>query len=279
MTKNADQVEFWNGPAAERWVRHQAELDRALEPFGRAALEAARPRAGERAVDVGCGCGWTTFALAEAVGAGGSVLGVDVSTPMLDLARARGETVANASFALADAAEHPFEPPVDLVFSRFGVMFFRDPVAAFANLRRALRPGGRAAFVCWGPAAENPWFRVPMGAAGSVVPLPEPAGPEEPGPFSFDDRGRVERVLAGAGFGGIGIARSSPDFYLGPDVETAATFAVETGPVSRLLAEADDATRSRVRAAIREALAPHVDAHGKGVRLPTSTWIVTASAA
>jgi SAM-dependent methyltransferase len=276
MPGNADQVEFWNGPGGARWVKHQETLDRALEPFGRAVVDAARLESGERVVDVGCGCGWTALAVAQEVGAEGGVLGVDVSAPMLALARARAlaRGLANATFALGDASEYPFEPAFDLLLSRFGVMFFRDPTDAFANLRRALRPGGRVAFVCWGPVADNPWFRVPIAAAGTVVPLPEPPAPEEPGPFSFADRARVERVLQGAGFVELAIDRSAPDYVLGPDLDTAATNAVETGPVSRLLSDADEEARASVRVAIRAALAPHLGA--RGVALAASTWVVRA---
>ena len=274
MSDNTDQIEFWNGPGGDRWVKHQEILDRTLEPFGRAVLEAARPQPGEHVIDVGCGCGWSALALADAVGPRGSVLAVDVSAPMLGLARKRAQerALSNATFAVADASAHAFEGKHDLLFSRFGVMFFADPIAAFTNLRRALKPGGRLAFVCWGPVAENPWFRVPMAAAGTVVPLPEPTGPEEPGPFAFADRARVQRILEGAGFGQVAIERSSPGFVLGPDVDAAATTAVDTGPVSRLLAEVDDATRARVRTAIRGAITPFLGPGG--VVLPTSTWVV-----
>lgn len=261
MSDNTEQIDFWNGPGGDRWVKHQEILDRTLEPFGRAVLEAARPLPGEHVVDVGCGCGWTALALAVAVGPRGSVLAVDVSAPMLGLARRRAQerSLSNATFAVADASTHAFEAKHDLLLSRFGVMFFRDPTAAFTNLRRALKPGGRLAFVCWGPVAENPWFRVPMVAAGTVVPLPEPTGPEEPGPFAFADRARVQRILEGAGFGQVTLERSSPGFVLGENPDTAATTAVDTGPVSRLLTEADDATRARVRTAIREAITPYLD--------------------
>jgi SAM-dependent methyltransferase len=279
MSDNTEQIEFWNGPGGDRWVTHQEILDRALEPFGTAVLEAARPQPGEHVVDVGCGCGWTSLALAEAVGPRGAVLGVDVSAPMLEVARRRAQarSLAQATFAVADASARAFGAEFDLVTSRFGVMFFADPTAAFANLRRALRPGGRLAFVCWGPVADNPWFAVPMAAAGTVVALPEPTPPGEPGPFAFADRARVQRILEGAGFGDIAIEGAAPPFVLGPDVETAATNAVETGPVSRVLAEESEPTRARVRAAILGRLATY--AGSGGVVLGSSVWVVRARAA
>ncbi len=277
--RNDEQIEYWNGPGARRWVRYQEVLDRMLQPFGRAVLEAARARTGERVVDVGCGCATTTLALAEAVGDGGAVLGVDPSAPMLEVARgrARERRLTNATFVVADAAAHAFDADFDLLFSRFGVMFFADPAAAFAHLRGALRKGGRAAFVCWGPAADNPWFRVPMAAAGTVVPLPQPTSPDEPGPFALGDRARLRGILDAAGFGDIQIRSVSPAVVLGGDLEDAATNAIETGPVSRLLLDADETTRMRVREAIREQLAPH--ASEDGVTLSSAAWLVTASSA
>jgi SAM-dependent methyltransferase len=277
MTDNAEQVEYWNGPGAARWVHHQEVLDRMLEPFGRAILEVAGLQRGERVVDVGCGCGWTALTAAEAVGPAGIVLGVDVSAPMLEHARgrARARGLSNVTFTAADASTHAFDASFDLLMSRFGVMFFRDPTAAFTNLRTALRSEGRVAFVCWGPVADNPWFRVPMASAGTVLPLPEPPAPDEPGPFSFADRARVQAVLARAGFGDVRVERSSPALVLGANVEEAATHAVDTGPVSRLLLDADDATRARVQAAIRESLRPYLGEGG--VSLPSAAWIVRAT--
>jgi SAM-dependent methyltransferase len=274
MADNTEQVEFWNGAGADRWVRHQEVLDQALEPYGRAILETAQPKAGERVVDVGCGCGWTSLVAAEMVGKAGAVLGVDVSAPMLERARHRAKAsgLSNATFTVADASTHPFEAAFDLLISRFGVMFFADPAAAFTNLRRALEPGGRVAFVCWAPVVDNHWFRVPMTATGTVMPLPEPTPPGDPGPFAFADPGHVREVLKRAGFVDVSVEASSPDFALGPDLDVAATNAVEVGPVSRLLLEVDGATRGRILAAIREALKPYVGT--RGVVLPAKTWIV-----
>jgi SAM-dependent methyltransferase len=275
MADNKEQVEFWNGPGADRWVRYQEVLDRSLEPFGRAVLQACAAKAGERVVDVGCGCGWTSLELAGSVGLGGAVLGVDVSAPMLDRARQRAKArgLSNATFTVADASTHAFDGSFDLICSRFGVMFFADPVAAFTNLRRALRPAGRVTFMCWGPVADNPWFRVPMAAAGSVVQLPAPTPPGEPGPFAFADRSRVEGILRDAGFMQVRIESAAPDYFAGADLDEAATNGVETGPVARVLLEVDEATRTRARGAIREALKPYV--RDEGVVLPATTWIVS----
>src|SRR6185369_15072156 len=172
----------------------------------RRAMDAAAVAAGERVLDVGCGCGSTTIELARRAGPTGHVVGADISGPMLADARARTAAagLGNVELVHADAQTHAFPPSAfDLVFSRFGVMFFADPTAAFANLRGALRPGGRLAFVCWRSLPENPWMAVPLMAALQHLPPPTIPGPEDPGPFSFADRGRVERILGGAGWSDV----------------------------------------------------------------------------
>ncbi|MEK1835922.1 MAG: methyltransferase domain-containing protein, partial [Pseudomonas sp.] len=169
--QNAYQVADWNGQSGEYWVANQARLDAMFAVFGQAAIEAAAPTTGERVLDVGCGAGASSLALAARVGAGGQVLGVDISEPLIGRARALAPQDTPAQFRVADAssAELP-EGAFDILFSRFGVMFFDDPTGAFAHMRRALRPGGRVAFVCWRGVAENDWVRLPMGAIKGIVP-------------------------------------------------------------------------------------------------------------
>src|SRR5437764_11189938 len=188
--QNAYQVADWNGQSGERWVAYQARLDAMLAVFGQAAIEAAAPAAGERVLDVGCGAGASSLALAARVGAGGQVLGVDISEPLIARARALTPQDTPVLFRVADAssAELP-EGAFDILFSRFGVMFFDDPTGAFAHMRRALKPGARVAFVCWRGMAENDWVRLPSGAIKGIVPPTAPPDPEAPGPFSFGDRG------------------------------------------------------------------------------------------
>src|SRR4051794_32099894 len=158
---NKEQIEFWNSLAGERWTAHQEALDRALDPFGVAVLSRAQIKKGERVVDIGCGCGATTLACADAVGDTGQVTGVDVSAPMLARAKQRAADRKNVSFIQADASAHRFDSPADTIVSRFGVMFFDDPTQAFENLKRALRTGGTIVFACWRAASENPWISVP----------------------------------------------------------------------------------------------------------------------
>jgi SAM-dependent methyltransferase len=236
-------------------------------------------RAGERVIDVGCGCGDTSLELGRRVTPSGSVLGVDISEPMLGRARERAaaEHMGHVLFATADAQTHVFAPgAADAIFSRFGVMFFADPTAAFANLRTALQPDGRLGFVCWQPVMANPWMLTPVMALAGIVPLPTPAAPDAPGPFSFGDPDRVRRILDGAGFRDVAIDAFTPTVTLGGGVSLDETveFALDLGPTGQALREAGPDARPRAFVAVREALAPFSTPNG--VVLDSASWIVTA---
>src|SRR6185437_1772231 len=201
---NADQIAYWNGPGGQRWAARQQAQDVLLAPIADFLVDRARPTAGERVIDVGCGSGATTIALARKVAPSGHVFGVDVSGPMLERARQNAPRELPVDFALADATVYPFDPEsFDLVASRFGVMFFAEPALSFANLRRALRRSGRLAFACWREPRENPFFMAPLHAAYKHVPKLPKQGPEDPGPFAFASEARVHRILGEAGFSGI----------------------------------------------------------------------------
>jgi SAM-dependent methyltransferase len=274
-SSNGDQIAYWNGPAGERWTREQAAIDRAFASLTTRLLERASLRPGERVLDVGCGCGATSLVAADAVGPTGAVLGVDVSAPMLARARERSAGRRQLSLLEADASAHPFGPSFDVVLSRLGVMFFRDPEVAFANLRAALRPGGRLAFLCWRPAADNEWVRVPCEAALQHVPAESPVGPEEPGPFSFGDAARIERILRGAGFQSLAIEPFDTAIVLSDaGLPGAVEFAMTAGPTSRLLRDATDDAKSRVRGTLETTLAPRL--RGDRVVLAGATWLVHA---
>ena len=276
-TPNADQAAYWNAGAGDTWASLQDRLDHQLEPLGLRAMAALAPTPGERILDIGCGAGQTSLALTAAVAPGGSVLGVDISHPLLEVARRRGEGLPGLAFQEADAQTAPFEvASFDAAFSRFGVMFFADPPAAFANIRRALKPGGRLAFVCWRPAGENPVMSLPMAAAMAHLPappVPPPAAdPHAPGPFAFADPERVRGILAAAGFGDVEITPHDQKIGSG-DLDQTLAVALKVGPLGAMLRENPD-HRDAVIAAVREALAPH--ARPEGVRLDSATWIVTA---
>jgi SAM-dependent methyltransferase len=272
---NDAQIDYWNGAAGNVWAAQQARLDRQLAPLGRATQQALAARPGERLLDVGCGSGDSTLELGAAVGPAGRVVGVDVSRPLLDVARAR-RPPAHVTFVEGDAQTLTFAEPFDGVYSRFGVMFFADPVAAFANLRRALRRGGRLAFVCWRALEENPALTVPVSAAAKLLPPPPPPpDPAAPGPFSLADRGRIARLLEAAGFADARIV-AHDEAIGGNDLEATVELAMQVGPLGARLREHPD-RRGAVIDAVRGALAPYlVD----GVaRLPSASWIVTARTA
>ena len=271
---NAGQVAFWNTDAGTRWVMMQEALDQELRPLGLRAIDALAPLPGEQVVDIGCGCGDTSIELARRVGPSGSVVGVDLSAPMLEAARRRAEAadLSHARFVQADAQTYPLEI-ADGVFSRFGVMFFADPVAAFVNIRRGLRPGGRLAFVCWRPMANNPWMSIPLDAIIHLLPAPPPPpDPLAPGPFAFADRTRVETILAEAGFDDVVI--TPHDERIGwSDLEVATRTAMGHSPVAAVQ-RAHPHLQVQIVDAVRATLASHADA--QGVFLPSATWIVVA---
>jgi len=275
---NAEQITFWNEGAAPKWIRYQRELDEQLRSLGKRAMDRAEVRAGEQVLDVGCGCGGTTIDLASRVGARGRVVGIDISTPMLEHAesRVRQAGIGNVEFLNADVQTHDFAAAnFDVAYSRFGVMFFGDPARAFANLRRALRPGGRLAFVCWQPLDRNPWMAVPLAAASRVIALQPPPGPETPGPFSFGDPDRVRRILREAGFDEVTLEPHEEILTPGggSGLDQAVEFLVQMGPTGAALRQNPAAT-PRVKAAVEAALKPfHTDA---GVRLASASWIVGA---
>jgi SAM-dependent methyltransferase len=274
---NAEQIEYWNSNRAPSWVAQQDRIDATIEPFGALATSRAELGAGERAIDVGCGCGATSLALAARVGPRGRVLGVDISAVMLARARerAREAGLANVAFTNADAQTHAFEAGAwDCVYSRFGVMFFADPARAFANLRGALRAGGRVSFACWRPFPENPWMMVPFKALAAFLTPPPPAPPDAPGPFSFGDPDRVRGILGAAGFERIDLARHDGDLVLGKSLDDAVTFTLSAGPAARLIEGASADDRARAEREVRDALAPHV--RGGPVALAGAIWLVTA---
>jgi ubiquinone/menaquinone biosynthesis C-methylase UbiE len=277
--QNADQIAYWNGPGGQRWARRQQAQDVLLAPIADILIDRARPKAGERIVDVGCGNGVTTIAFAQKVGASGHVLGVDVSGPMLEQARASAPADAPVDFVLADATVYPFDAAsIDLVTSRFGVMFFADPAKSFSNMLCALRPSGRLAFACWREPRENPWMMTPLQAVYKHAPRLPQQGPEDPGPFSFAAEARVHRILDAAGFKSIAMepCNLALDIAIGGGLDAAVRGALDIGPASRALEDQPASIREAAAQSIREALAPHVK--GNAVPLPASIWIVTARA-
>ena len=278
---NTAQAEHWNsGEGVAHWISNQARYDRMHEPFTTMIRDAAGLRPGSHVLDVGCGCGATTLAAARLI-APGQAVGIDLSGPMLARARTDAEAagLGNVVFQRGDAQVHPLEPArFDTVISRFGTMFFADPVAAFANIRSAIRPGGRLVFVCWQSLAANQWLLVPGGALAKHVPPAGFGSGDGPGMFAFADPGRLRPILAAAGWRDIEITPEHAPILVGGggSVDDAVGF-LRTGSIGRaMLAGADAGTVDRAIASLRAALAPYADADG--VRLGAAVWLVQAVA-
>jgi len=276
--RTAAEIAYWNGPAGERWVSRQETQDALLAPAGEALLARAKVQPGERVLDIGCGWGGMSIELARRVAPGGRVLGLDVSGPMLARARTLQPPGLPLEFVQGDATVYPFEAgAAGLLFSRFGVMFFGDPLRAFANLRTGLRRGARVAFACWRELAANPWLMLPLEEAYRHVPrLPE-AGPEDPGAFSFASAARVRAILERAGFAAIEFepVGLSLDLATGRGLESALGTAIGIGPAARALEGQPVQLKAAATAAIRAALARHLV--GEQVLLAGSIWIVSAA--
>jgi SAM-dependent methyltransferase len=277
-TANMAQRDYWNRVAGPRWVGLEGFVERRVQPVNDLLLAAAAPMAGETVLEIGCGTGAATVPLARAVGPQGAVLGADISAPMLTAARRRiaESGLGNVSFIETDAQTHAFEPGhFDLVASRFGVMFFADPRAAFANLLRATRPGGRLGFACWAGLADNPHWLVPYEIALRHLGPPSPTPPRAPGPMAFAEPDYVRGFLGAAGFAEIDIRRETIALA-GATAAEEAEHADKMGPPARLIEEKQPgaALRETIRHEIEAAFAAHVE-NGR-VRLTGTVHLVTA---
>jgi SAM-dependent methyltransferase len=276
---NTEQITYWNEVSGPKWVSLGDTINGLIEGLGEAALNAAAPTSGEAVIDVGCGCGQTSLALARRVGPKGRVLGIDISAPMLADARRRAGVAEadNVEFIQADAQTFELEAAsADLLFSRFGIMFFQSPANAFANLRRALRPGGRLNFICWQEMARNPWMALPAQAAAAHVELPAPPESGTPGPYAFADPTRVKGILEAAGYADVAVEEFETEIdVMGPRTpEQTVEFLMQMGPAAKMLAEATQDIRRAAAEAIHAALMPHI--RPDGIRLGAATWIVSA---
>ena len=276
---NEQMVELWNSDAAATWSSRPERYDAMLAPLGERVLAAAGLVAGERVLDVGCGAGQLTVQAATAVGPTGHVVGMDIATDLLAVARRREQVAGLTNVDVVEADAQVVElagSSCEVVLSRFGVMFFADPVAAFTNLLGAVVPGGRLAFVCWQPAPGNEWVTVPLFAAGPHVGFPEPPPPDAPGPFAFGDPDRVRQVLSDAGWTDVELDDVQTTVTPGGarTAEEAVAFISEDTFGKMMLAKAEPAAREAATAALHEAYASRLGA--TGVELKAAVWVVTA---
>jgi SAM-dependent methyltransferase len=268
----------WDGDEGAHWAAHADRYDEGMARYDEHVLTAAALGANDAVLDVGCGCGQTALAAAR-IARSGSVLGVDLSHAMLQVAaeRARAAGLSHVRFERADAQVHPFAPEsFDVAISRCGVMFFDDPVAAFSNIGRALRPGGRVSFVAWQGLSENEWIRALRGALAVGRDLPSPP-PDAPGPLSFADPDRVRAIFGAAGFVDVELEGARELWYAGADADDAFSFQRHVGMVRGMIEDLDAPARDEALQALRRTLAEHDT--GSGVTFQSAAWIVTATRA
>ena len=273
---NVDQATAWDGPDGEYWAAHQARFDATIGPHHSVLMAAAAVAPGERVLDIGCGNGQTSRDAARAAGESGLVLGVDLSGPMLARAAqlAKDEGLGNVRFEQADAQVHPFDAGAfDVAISRFGVMFFEDPVAAFANIASGLRSGGRLAMLVWQSPRANEWMSSIRTALSMGRDLPSPP-PGAPGPFALADTDNARRILTEAGFADVAFAASERPFNVGANTEDAYTFVRGLQAVLMMLEDLDEATTAQALEKLRATVAAHETPDG--VVFNSAAWVLTA---
>ena len=272
---NTDQYDAWNGDSGRRWVADPDRRDRVIAPVADALFAAAELTPGERVLDIGCGCGATTLTAAATVGPDGAAVGADLSGPMLAVARQRAANaaVANVEFVQTDAQTHAFgDGSFDIAVSRFGTMFFADPVAAFANIARTLRPGGRLCIATWQPLVANDWLTIPGAALLRFGTMPESGN--GPGMFAQADPAVIDAVLSDGGFDAIEVTPSRVTLNVGADPTDAANYLADSGPGRAVLDTVPESDRPAALDAVRTVLADHLAP--AGVELGGAVWITTA---
>jgi SAM-dependent methyltransferase len=273
---NVEQAAAWDGPDGQYWAEHQARFDQTIRPHHAGLMAAAAIAAGERVLDIGCGNGLTSRDAARAAGPTGEVVAIDLSGPMLGKAQqlAKDEGLGNIRFEQGDAQVYRFEREAfDVVMSRFGVMFFEDPVAAFTNIAAAVRPGGRLAMLVWQSPSANEWATSLLGPLTMGRDLPTPP-PGAPGPFSLGVTDHLGGILTEAGFRDAAFRSSEQTFDVGNDTDDAYRFVSGLQPVLNMLEDLDEATTAEALDNLREVVAAHETP--EGVIFRSAAWVVTA---
>lgn len=278
MSGNAAQARYWNEAPGQKWVTFQAELDALHASVTEVLLAAAGSVEGLAVLDIGTGAGATALAFARAVGPEGRVTGADISAPLLARAAERAEGVANLDFRLGDVAEMDLGGPFDLVISRFGTMFFADPVAAMAHVRAAVRHGGRGLFACWTAAAENPWFAVPNAIAAERLGPTPPAPPGAPNPTAWGDIGRVTDLLGRAGWSDPQGAAMTVTLMFPGTPQDVAQMALRVGGVTRAMTALNGTAEDAAAIAAKVAAWAEAFAGPDGVAVPARINLFTARA-
>jgi SAM-dependent methyltransferase len=271
-----EQSQLWNGRSGHTWVALQEQLDALFQPFEQKLVEMVLAASKREVLDIGCGTGATTLAVARRIAAAGRCVGVDISAPMLATARARAEREGvRATFICADAQTYPFEVGrFDMFISRFGVMFFEDPARAFANLRRAAKSGAELCAIAWRGPADNSFMTTAERAAAPLLPSMPPRRPDAPGQFAFADKERVRRILETGGWTGIDIQPLDVECVM--PQQALELYVTRLGPVGAALQDADEATRRRAIEVVRAAFEPYV--RDGEVRFTAACWLVRARA-
>jgi len=274
---NQEQKKFWNEKKGEIWVSLESKIDKMLGPLGDQAIKILKPKVGEKILDIGCGTGSTSQTLSKLVGESGIITGIDISKPILNFAQKQKENkkIKNINFIQADAQNHQFSDlNFDAVFSRFGIMFFEDPISAFKNIKKSLSCNGRLTFVCWSKREDNDWINLSSNVARQFLELPPKANPKEPGPFAFEDYFYIEEILIKSGWKNIKIKEYKQNIVIGKTLDYAADFLSRMGPMSVPFENANEQTKEKVISALKECYSQYFTA--KGVEFHFSSWIVSA---
>ncbi|OGT76902.1 MAG: hypothetical protein A3I78_09570 [Gammaproteobacteria bacterium RIFCSPLOWO2_02_FULL_56_15] len=266
--------DYWRGIGGDRWVLNMDVLELGIETFSAPLLQAAAPIPGERVLDIGCGGARTTISLAREIAPGGQITGIDISPQILSMARQRAGGIENLEFVLGDVTNTDLGDPYDLLFSRFGVMFFDAPERGFRRLHACLKPGGRLVFLCWRSPQENPWMSGPAAVFASFIPTMPKPDPDAPGPFSLADGEKIKGILSAAGFNDILLTKLDSVMQLGP-LSEAVPFLMQQGSAAAVLAEITEQQRREIAAALGDHMRQYETA--SGITPPAAAWIVKAT--